>query len=241
MKGQPDFGMYAPKEVVASISDMGEVAARLGSIVIFDRRGDVVDFDNFESPAIVWDTAVLGDDSYVCLDSTHVRSESQSLRLHTENSAGAFANIDRAFQILASKRLGIEISFSLRHEYFELRFYCYYYDGEQYHRAWLKILTNERKIYVFDTIEGFVGVATYGDIALTPHVWNTIKLVFDINEAKYERLLFNNREYDISAYSLRPVDSEEGPFFRVQFWAINLNANGADVWLDDFILTQAEP
>ncbi|GAH55625.1 unnamed protein product, partial [marine sediment metagenome] len=29
-KGQPDFGMYAVKETVSSLADMGELAVRLG-------------------------------------------------------------------------------------------------------------------------------------------------------------------------------------------------------------------
>ncbi|GAH95398.1 unnamed protein product, partial [marine sediment metagenome] len=41
MRGQPDYAALAPKEIAASISDMGEVAARLGSIVTYDKRGDV--------------------------------------------------------------------------------------------------------------------------------------------------------------------------------------------------------
>ena len=57
-RGQADFGQYAVKEVSASISDMGEVAARLGSIDIYDKRGDVVFFDNFEGAFLRWNRSV---------------------------------------------------------------------------------------------------------------------------------------------------------------------------------------
>ncbi|KKN00279.1 hypothetical protein LCGC14_1139400 [marine sediment metagenome] len=41
-RGAPDFGAVAPRELTATVQDLGELAVRLGSPVIFDRRGTVV-------------------------------------------------------------------------------------------------------------------------------------------------------------------------------------------------------
>ncbi|GAH47647.1 unnamed protein product, partial [marine sediment metagenome] len=64
---------------------MGEIAARLGSIVTYDKRGDVVDFDNFEFPVLRWDINVVGSESYARLDSAQCRSGAQCMKMFTDN------------------------------------------------------------------------------------------------------------------------------------------------------------
>jgi len=47
--GTPDWGVTASKKTIYSLHDMGELAVRLGSIVSFDRRGDVIFSDSFQN------------------------------------------------------------------------------------------------------------------------------------------------------------------------------------------------
>ncbi|GAH46800.1 unnamed protein product, partial [marine sediment metagenome] len=202
-----DFGALAVKDVTASISDMGEVAARLGSIVTYDKRGDVVDFDNFEEPILKWEVNPFVD-AYGRLDSTHAKSGSQSMKLHTANRANAKVEIHRSFAILKAKKLGIEISFSLSNRNCDLWFYFWYNSGERAYDARLKFDPNSKKLYVWDEVGAdWVEVADTWGVTVSGYFFHTIKLVVDFDNALYKRLLFDNEEYDISSRTVYNYES----------------------------------
>ena len=52
--GLPDYGMYAALENMGNLVDYGELATRLGSIVSFNREGNVIFWDDFEKTPIKW-------------------------------------------------------------------------------------------------------------------------------------------------------------------------------------------
>lgn len=59
-RGMPDWGEYSPQEVVSKLLDNAELAARLGSPVLFDRRGTVIFMDDFNCGVNHWDTVTKG-------------------------------------------------------------------------------------------------------------------------------------------------------------------------------------
>lgn len=246
MRGQPDFGMYAAKETTTSISDMGEVAARLGSIVTYDKRGDVVDFDNFEEPVLKW--FPYGDDAgwYVRLDSTNVRSGSQAVKLYCIDEIGAYVSIEKQTQVVGSKRLGVEISFCYLTPYCDFVTSIHLYDGARNHTTQLRIEASTGKVYLmtYDAeldVEVEVEIADFEKFALTPNLFYTFKLVMDFNTDKYVRLLYTNHEYDLSQYSFWSEIDTRTPFFEMKFELRTTSAFENTIWLDDWVFTQAEP
>lgn len=240
-RGQPDYGMYASKDVSASISDMGEVAARLGSIVTYDKRGDVVDFDNFEGPVLSWQTCTFVAGDYVKLDSTSVKSGCQAVKLHCEDADIAFGRLEKGIALLSSRRLGIEISFSnlTTAPYFDFRMFRE--TGTLQQRAWLRINFEDRQIALYDKDGNWLDVLATGHFRIVPHTYHTVKLVADFTAETYSRLLFNERELDISSHALFSQASVAAPYVELFIQTSARDSLGGDIWIDDFILTQAEP
>lgn len=240
-RGAPDYGAYASKEVTASISDMGEVAARLGSIDIFDKRGDVVYFDAFEEPVLSWGVSEINASVY--LSSRDVKSRSQAVELNTDAGIDNWASINKSFSILPSKRLGVEVSFGgVLAGWLFLD--AFYHDGiTEYHaRARFDAAGN---IYVWDgdlgdyTLVAAMGVLHYG---LGTHFFHTMKLVADFETGKYVRLMFSTQEWDISAINLFRIGALVAPYLEVDTGRVNQDAAAFRISsVDDFILTQAEP
>lgn len=240
-RGAPDYGLYAPKDTTASISDMGEVAARLGSIVTFDKRGDVVDFDNFEDAVLKWAVIISNPACYARLDSTHVRSGSQSVRLHTAATNLWLAGIEKFTRHVGTKRLGVETSFS------NVSYNCYiyitmqYYDATWLHEADLRITPNTGALALWVPPGAWVTIATLGQILNDEHLFYTLKMVVDFDTDKYLRLLYSQHEYDVSAHSLYTELSPVTPFLRTRIRIENIGAFANDGWMEDFVYTQAEP
>ena len=241
MRGQPDYGMYAVKEVSASISDMGEVAARLGSIVTYDKRGDVVDFDNFESPVLKWQTARSINTAYVRLDSESVRSLAQAVKLYTPATIGAAASITRSFSTLGSKRLGNEFSLSKLDASCLLYLNFLYADPDGARTAQLQISYADKTLSIVDADDNVIVIATYPAVTFNVMVFFSIKVVCDFTTNKYVRLLAGNYEYDISDYTIYCNPAAPSDFIVTSFYLENITGAVGCCWIDDWVFTREEP
>lgn len=241
MRGQADYGALAAKEVSASISDMGEVAARLGSIVTYDKRGDVVDFDNFEGPSLKWNTSATGAGSAIYLDSTYIKSGSQSVRLKTGNILNGAALIVKNIAVLSSLKLGVEVSFNLASLANDLRIWLSYYSGAVLVEAGLKFDLTNGILYIQDSAGNWKELATGLVLSTEPFIFHTLKLVADFATGYYKRLLFNFTEYDLSEAMYRGADLTTAPQIRTSIQLVAKDSVGGSLWIDDAIWTQAEP
>jgi len=237
MRGQPDYGMYAPKEVTASISDMGEVAARLGSIVIYDKRGDVVDFDNFEEPVLRW-RIDAGLPETIQFNSLYPRSGSQCLRLYADG-VGSDPMIYSNISILGSSRLGFEVSFNNLSGTTDLQFYNQFYSGTHLLRAGIKVDRLNSLLYIRDAADNWV---LYQDlIKLTSPCYYTMKYVVDFSTGYYVRVMFGKLEYDASTIQCYSMVSVAAPQIGRIIQLVTKAAAAGVVDIDDFVQTQAEP
>lgn len=240
-RGQPDFGMYATKTVGASLADIGELGVRLGAIDIYDKRGDVVDFDNFEGLVLKWKTSLVAP-ATIRLVNDSVKSGSQAVHLVSRAVALDTVYIYRTISVLGSKRLGIEWSFSTLSLTTDLYIVIAYDDGTTlFHEGIVKIDPNAQKIYIENPAGGYDEIASFLPLVSLAYCFYTCKLVVDFATDKYVRLLFADTEYDVSGYTLFTGATAATPYIDCGIEIINRPAVVAAVWVDDFILTQSEP
>lgn len=240
-RGQPDFGAYQQKSVGATLSDMAELAARLGSIVTYDRRGDVIDLDDFESTLLRWNQVDDGAGSYAILDNTSVKSGSQSVRLHIIDTGMAFVRIERGISLRGSDKLGLELSFSSLTDTADIRGGVVYYDGSYSNTAAWRLLPAAEEVQVYDhTVSDWVKIADTGTFLLSNFAFYTVKIVFDITTKKYVRLMISADEYGIADYTLYQVALVSAIYVKPYVQLSRVSAGAADVWVDDIILTQNE-
>jgi len=239
-RGQPDFGMYAPQTYVAGLADMAELAVRLGSIVIFDRRGKVIELDDCESPKFKWWTERVGDGALV-LDNRTPKSGGQCIKLTSGTANGNYVRIQKSFAPQVSLRVGMECSFCFPDTDTLFSIYTIWFDGAKRYLASVQIDFNAK------TLSYATGWFTFTQFATTDaffpglFCYYPIKLVADYEVRKHARLLLADKEYDISAFALGESDSILKPHYT---WGVRLDrrANtGGSIYVDDFILTQDEP
>lgn len=240
-RGQPDFGAMAVKEVAASISDMGELAARLGSIVIYDKRGDVVDLDDFEEPVLRWQSLTTGTGSYIRFDSASVKSASQAIKLHSVSEAYGTATIGKNYSILASEVLGFEFCFSNLSDDIFLNTLFRILDGANLKIAGIRYDPNLDKLYIYDSTGGYVLFASDLPLVSENFIFHTLKIVVDFSTGYYKRLLLDDVEYDISDIAIYSGANTSPPLIYSSIGIANMAAIGGDVWIDNVILTQEEP
>ena len=240
-RGQPDYGMYQRKVVSATLADMGDLAVRLGSIVEYDRRGDIVYLDDFENTILKW--FQLGSAGGIAvLDSVTAKSGSQSVKFTTGPLLADAWAINKSFVILGTLRVGIEISLCDLSPGCDLYFQISYWDGAAGRQARIWYDNSADSFYVDDTVAGnWTFIANVGSMRGGEHLFYPIKLVVDFTTNLYERFLYGNTEYSISTITIPPTVLAGGAYLNAFISLSNAVAAVHNAWVDDFILTQNEP
>lgn len=253
--GLPDYAAPAPIGQVPigpvyTLTDLGELAVRLGSIDTFDRRGNVIFLDGFEDGLGKWRPWQSRPGHHVELSTARAKSGATSVLLTTETDPGDDMWIEHHMTFPVISKLGFEFSFSLGVA-----------DGQnQVAEIILDILANDgtyQSVPQIKWVQDHLGLGRwqyYGadgnwhdfaeslfDIWHWHYTFNTVKMVFDLATTKYTRLLVNNAEYDISGIDYRKFESAGSPRLVTNIGCICIGGLAAEMYVDDAIITQNEP
>ena len=237
----PDYSTKYKMATIFGQIDSGELAARLGSINTFDRRGNVVFMDAFEDGFLNWSKLVDGTGAAVNLSTFTAKTGSTSVKCRTGNSTGDYAGIRKFIPYPVLSPIGCELSFqnTTAITYWELILGLY--DGTHFTSARLYIDPINSRIRIFVPVTGYVDVITDIDLHIAANMFHTIKIVGDFSTGKYVRAIVNNYSVDLSAHTLRSEDDPTGSHIMIEFQGYtNIDAS-RDYYIDSVIVTQNEP
>jgi len=239
--GQPDFSATSPKKTVYSLSDMAELAARLGSIVTLDRRGDIVWIEDFSHSLVNWASeAPLGTPAAIV--TTRTLTSGYSVKLEADTPGAAYARITRYSPLPVNTHMGIEFAFMIESQVDYVDLLLAIYDG---------LVTNEiaarvdRTLSLIQYENDAFGWGTLGTKKLLHNdpCWHHIKLVFDIEARQYMRMIVDNTEYDMAGIpfnSLAAVGSPQSLSTKIQISAVG-SVSEPIGYIANVICTQNEP
>lgn len=241
-KGQPDFGSTAPTETIVAISDLGELAARLGSVDVFDRTGNVIFFDTFDGSLSKVSDTDLSAGGAIEVSNLHALHGDFSCKLLAPTSG--YANIYYHLAYPTLSRMGFEFAWA-RVDTGQLDFiglYIVLFDGTNQYVVDVYWDADTSTWYVYD-------ITTAEYIALTPTVayeqqrptFHHAKLVVDFTTNKYVKLIADDLIYDLSAYPLESYPTDTPAYLQLMI-GNKANATGScTVHIDSVIVTQNEP
>lgn len=237
----------APKPVgqvpvgpVYTSTDIAELAARLGSIVTFDRRGNVIWFDDFESGIAKWTQDIVHVGGSIEWSADRARNGAYSAKLVTAPAPDSQVGIivQMAYPVLS--RLGYEFSFNVDQYTQEIAFDTSLYDGTWRHRSTIEWREADKKFYFYDDT-GYHALEPAVDILQGLLLFHTVKMVIDYNAEKYVRLVFDNITYDLSGKAYAKSASAFGPELDVATYIMCRDTGATTAYTDDVIVTQNEP
>jgi len=239
--GYPDYGIYTPKKTVHALQDMAELAARSGSIVTFDRRGDVIWLDDFESGIEKWAAILQGTGAEAVNTAETARNGGYSVKLTTGNAADDWAFLAHPHAYPVFSKLGFEISFSLDSAIKDVRIFLVLYTGTTQHVAEIVYIHSTGELQYRDQNNVYQTFATITPLRVYSKLFHTIKLVIDPANTKYYSLILNNQTFDLSAYSYFTTSSVVYPYMEVAIQVSTPDAVNRSIYVDDAIITQNEP
>ena len=219
---------------------IGELAARLGSPVTWDRRGQVVQATTFEEGFSHAAKGASGSGTTVSLDPSVWQFGGYSCHLHTGSVASAQASVTTYTDFSPSSRLGFEVVYSWVPKPAYLYFYLRVWDGTNEYRAQLRYNRAAGTIEYLNSSSGYSTVVSFGQPEVA-QVFYSIKGVIDTATKKWVRILVNGTEYDWSTHDLWYTSSSGNKYASLMVSSLGDASGSYDVWLDRMIITANEP
>lgn len=238
--GAPDWFNVNPMETFYSLTDLGELAARLGCPSRIDRRGKVIWYDTFTSGLGAWDSFAYGAGSGVRLVMAPTVSPGGAMQIDAGTTMGGNAWAMTHLVAPLTARAGLE----------------WYWTHPGTHGIALVIietLINRTSYMCGVRYDGATGNVHFWPIAVPPvlthELGNTIyypnsyhnyKLVVDFATAHGVYLMVDGVPVDISDVPIytSSVGAQNG--INVSFIADNLTDTGTIVYVDDVVYTWGE-
>jgi len=219
-----------------------ELAARLGSPVTYDRRGQVVFWDTFGCGLAAWNKVESGTGAEVVLTADQFEREGYSARLTAGSDGAAYAEINKRIPVLStSTKMGLEWAFAVN-------------GTPAYIQGTIDVVTGGTLIgagvrydpvnYLLQCKTGATTWTTFATnvvLQLKPTYFHRAKFVVDIANQVYIRAMVDGVEYDLSAYTPHVTTTIIEDEALVAIGNYGQGGDNPVVYLDTVILTVQEP
>lgn len=237
--GTKPYGRTTPDNTIFGVADMGELAARLGSINTYDRRGNVTWLDDFESGITKWAYGGVG--VVAAWDANHSRNGGFSCALTPGPGIGVLGTAIHYQPVPVLGNHGAEISWTYHTDHSLVELSLRYYDGVNAHEAAIRYndVANEIQYVsaggVWQT--WLVGV----NLLVNDLMFHTFKIVADFQADVWLRGMFNQNTVNLTGIPLNVWGSGAGPQFDMRIHRTSQVATPIRAFHDDAIMTQNEP
>lgn len=240
-RGLPDWSNVRKRAGIVTLSDLGEIPPRLGSIVRFDRRGDVLFLDPFEDGINKFGTITTGVGAAVTPRLGTARSGAIAVRVLSSATNGEESGIETSVPYGVFVPLGFEISASVPAADYMMRLRLILYTGTTYYEAGIRYRQSTTTFQYLDSAGAWQDLSPTLGLFVAAAAFNTWKLVADPTTGEYRYFLANAKAYDLAGISLRTGASATLPSVYISALASTQESAAVAVLLDDVIVTQNEP
>lgn len=232
-----------PEDVYGNIHMVGnaELAARLGSINTYDRRGDTIWMDDFENAnATKWGTDIDTGGS-AALSTDRAWMGNQSMKTVTDDDAGDDVILAKAFCLPTEQKMAAEMMYYMYGGKPIVMLKIVGYTGTSSFTGHVKYDHNTQQIHYYDSGGNPVELTRTDSNVTVLEPWFLMKLVVDWDTQEYIRFIFCSTEYDLSGISMQSTGNGTKKHIEVYIYNEAGTAAASTVYFDNFILTQNEP
>lgn len=241
MPDAPDFAKYLLGASRHSLQDLGELAARLGSPVRYDRRGNVIWFDDFRAGLAQWTISLSGTGAQAQIGTSYAELSGYNMRLTPGTTSSKYVICDRSLNPIELTKMGLEIEFGIATAFDTLFFGVYNYTGTQKQTFVASIDNATGTLWIRDNDGVYKSVASVGNLVDPYGIVHHLKLVINLKTRACVRLLFDKNEYNISSFSAYVTPQVSVTTFAVTVQIIGSGAASQLMLVNHAIVTIDEP
>jgi len=237
---QPDWGGHYNTGQFYPLYDMAELAARLGSVLTYDRRGALIWAEDFRHGIGSWEEDHFGDDVDAALSANYWENPPFSAELIVDGTSLSWAVIERRVEVPEVTNVGLQVSVRWGAGSSKFQMYWWQYTGAVYHRAGLIADPVAETVSLFSNEGTTVLVANTGDFR-DANYFAHFKIVLNLETHELVRAIALGQEYDLSAYTTQAVASGLPPSLKARIVHVSALAGESSIYIDNIIITAAEP
>jgi hypothetical protein len=238
--------IYDPDDIfgVSGTIGLGELAARLGSTMNFDRRGQLVWYDDFEASILKWNVVTSGIGASAALSGANAFLKSQAVKLIAGSTVSSLVMIEKHIALQAAARVGLEcaIGYNATLQPTQVTIQIDFYNNSVQHAAQVTWDIGLSKIWLMTGYNtDWVAIASNVPALAQNLMYTKFKLVADFSTGKYVRLMYGSTSIDISAYDIPTTGTADPTNLRMSITNIGAPGINCECWVDDVTLTYREP
>lgn len=241
MPDAPDWHPYRISGVRDILSDMGELAVRLGSIKSYDRRGSVFWMTDMSLGMSSWQSGKSGDNADVRIDTSMSMYGGFSLVLEGGSTANYDAYVYRKLTPHVVNKWGLEIAVAFPEGFEEFHLSLQRFDGTKAHTARIILSDADQKIYYWDDDDSPVELGDLPQIVDAYSLFHCIKLVADYENDIYVGLWLDDNYYPMTDIPLAIYNAPDYPMSYVYMKMVGLSGDTDRCHVDYVIMTTGEP
>lgn len=241
MPDSPDFSKYLPGSVRFSLEDMGELAARLYSPVVFDRRGEIVWMDDFRGGLSNWITAVSGTGASAAISAINTYRGGFVARLVAGTNVTKLAAMAKIIGGWVGEKMGVEFCIMFSLDALTTLFQIGVYTGTELLEVRLRYTHSAYKWELLNNLAVYETILIK-DVNITGgYMYIPIKIVADLIAGKYMRVLIGDIGVDVSSIEISSSAAADTPSYHITVTHTGMGGNNPELNIAHVILTANEP
>jgi len=259
----PDWTLPVTQVNIEGLAGLEELATRLGSIIPWDMKGNVMLMEDFESELTEWieDSSVGTSNNNASgygnpcvtgspdLNFTHITSRSSrhkysgdwSLKLYNAGGVDKYARRKRWVSYGGASKYGFFTRYGFDNSLQIIQNYLQIYTTPRSYFLGVRYNYLTSEIQVWTTGNAWVTVATGVIIAIADFIWLPFLFTFDTENGIYDKVSLGSREYDISSYPFFLQAISDRQKIRISVGSMSTQAGAFTSYADDVILVKNVP
>lgn len=237
----PDFGVSSTAGGSAQITDLSELAVRLGGLNWFDRLGNVLVQEGFERGITNWEQTYWPEGANPVSSARYYSTVPYSANLVTTTQNGSYSGITRSFPFPYLASFGVELHFKTIVPFKYLHWHLHFYDGTWKHYVGVRVNYANSQIELINVEGDFEKVADL-DIKIGANSpFHIIKATIDLDSDCYVRLMLDANDYNVRDIGILKEADNTSPYLYMIVFLTAVASTANQVWVDNIIFTINEP
>jgi len=237
---QPDWGGHYNTGQFYPLYDMAELAARLGSMLTYDRRGALIWWDDFRYGVDSWEINEFGDAAVCTLAADHWEKPPFSARLIVGDTLMGWVTMARQLEVPQTTIVGFQVSAFWGSASGWLEMYWWHRDGGIQYETGLLVDPFTEKVYLYTDEGNTLLLSDIGNLHYATYFAH-FKIVYDMEDHVPVRAIILGEEYDLSGYACKTTTIDTPDSMSLRLWHNLVPTGTRSLYLDNVIVTAAEP
>ncbi len=234
--GRPDYYDVSPLVQVHASDDLAEHVARTTNINVYDRRGNVIQTEDFADGS--WYGMVsAGAPAAYYLSCAASRSEGISLKASLNGPAGYQVTMLLSQGVQSAGSMGLEICYSLSAAHGSIQIALYQYLAATAFMGSLKLDFDAHSAYIYNSAASWQLITDDFYPRANSWSWHFAKLAVDFTDTIYLRAMMDNVVISLTSENLRAVSVPGVDYVQQHVVMDGGGGIASDMYLDHVIVT----